>query len=93
MEGAGFIEMAKKNVKEESDKTKIKITRAILIQMEKAARLKVVTGFEKRLLLDRVGAVEQYSMGAVITEAQFEVIEEMAKRYDLVVRGSLDEEE
>jgi hypothetical protein len=86
--------MAKNKAKEEeNNKTKIKITQAILIQMEKASRLRVVTGFERRLLLDRVGAVEQYSMGAVITVAQFEVIEEMAKRYDLVVRGSLDEEE
>jgi hypothetical protein len=80
--------MAKKNVKDESDKTKIKITRAILVQMEKAARLKVVTGFEKRLLLDRIGAVEQYSMGTVITVAQFEVIEEMATRYDLAVKDA-----
>lgn len=94
MEGARCTEMVKKkSVKEENDKTKIKISQAMLIAMEKASRLKVVTGFERRLLADRLAAVDEYSMGAVMTISQFQVIEEMAKRYDLATGGHLDGEE
>lgn len=73
----------------ENDKTKIKVTERILVAMEKASRLKVVTGFERRLLQDRIDAVGHYSMGAVITKSQVKVLEEMAQRYDktLVVDG------
>jgi len=77
-----------------NDKTKIKVTQAMLVDMEKASRLKVVTGFERSLLADRVEAVNKYSMGAVITSSQLEVIREMARRYDSVVgTGLIDEED
>jgi hypothetical protein len=77
-----------------NDKTKIKVTQDILVDMEKASRLRVVTGFERSLLADRVGAVNQYSKGAVITSSQLEVIREMARRYDSVVgTGLIDEED
>ena len=66
-----------------TDKAKPKITKDILVMMEKASRLKVVTEFERRLLADRVSAVDTYSMAAVITTSQYKVIEDMAIRYDL----------
>jgi len=69
------------------DKEKIPIGEDIFVKMEKASRLNVVSGFEKRLLSNRMMAIEDYGMKAVITKAQIEVIEEMARRYDLAVGG------
>ncbi len=64
------------------DKTKRKVNEPVPILIEKAARLKVVTGFEKSLLRDRMVAVDEYSMKAVMTVGQLEVISDMASRYD-----------
>lgn len=69
------------------DEPKKPLTTAILIMLEKACRLKVVTGFEKRFLIDRCDAVERFSMKAVFSRKQIEVIEEMAARHDEVIGG------
>ena len=68
-----------------------KVTEEFLVTIEKAARLKVITGFEKRVLKDRKAAIEEYSMKAVFTAAQFEVLTAMALRYDAVKRRGTDD--
>ncbi len=69
------------------DKTKRLINESVLLLMEKAARLKAPTGFEKRLLHDRMTGVEQFSLKAVISVSQLEVITAMASRYDALIGG------
>ncbi len=65
---------------------KEQITNEIILLMEKATRLNIKTGYEKAILDDRTSAVEQFSMKAVISEAQLGVITEMAERYDEVMK-------
>lgn len=77
----------------EDDKEKVKIGYSELVLMEKAARLKVKTGFEKRLLMDRMDAVERFSDKAVITKKQLMCIENMAYRYDALRYDALMEDE
>lgn len=65
-----------------NENKKIKITEDALLLMEKASRLNVRTGLEKRILIDRMSAIDQYSRKAVISLNQLKVIKEMAERYD-----------
>lgn len=58
------------------------ITPDILVVMEKAAKLKVMTGYEEKILGNRMRALKEYSMKTQVTPKQLEVFQDMADRYD-----------
>jgi hypothetical protein len=65
---------------------KKKVTVEILIKMEKALRLKALTGFEEDIVRDRRMALRRYNMKTVFSEKQMEILDELAERYDQIKR-------